>query len=163
MTPHILIVMALVGAPLNASFERIRHPWEHSALAVVAERNDHNPAEHTLVASREDHQRARIRITPSDFSAWIDKMPGAGSKLIVEGAVTVPSGGWSVRLTPASRYAADADVLTLKLTAEPPRRKVTRGVVTIPLRYEKNRASAVLIQIVLENGESFTLPIAEVF
>jgi hypothetical protein len=77
------------------------------------------------------------KILKDEFRAWIDKMPGAGPKLIVTGNVEVPTGGWNVTLKPAVPQGVNPAILILEIRAVPPSGNVTEVITQIKVRYEE--------------------------
>lgn len=67
------------------------------------------------------NEAAKLRVNPRDFEAWLNKMPGEAASLHVEGklgAVTAPTGGWTVTLVDSDRTAGSrTKVLELWATA----------------------------------------------
>jgi hypothetical protein len=167
MRSHTIVAAALIGAALNTAFDHIAQPCElpeHHSLGIFAAGSQVGDTRQvTSVASSDRSGQANLKIVPSSFVAWIDRMPNVGGKLIVEGAVATPSPGWRVQLAPSRHCPTDEGVLLLKLTAASPRRTAAQGVVTIPVRYEQKGANVTLVKIVMENCDGFTLPITEVF
>lgn len=86
------------------------------------------------------------------FKAWIDRMPGAGPKLIVIGDMEVPTGGWRVDLVRRSPQGINPNILILDVAAQPPRGIVTQVITVVPLRYEERPPQHDYTQVTIANG-----------
>lgn len=74
-----------------------------------------------------------------EWGAWINAMPGPGSgrpRLIVKGNVTVPTGGWTLKLEQGPLAESDPPVQTMELLATPPSGMATQAIVTQEVRAE---------------------------
>jgi hypothetical protein len=87
------------------------------------------------------------------FKAWIDRMPGAGPKLIVIGDVQVPTSGWHVWLTPRAPQGINPNILILDVSAQKPSGIVLQVITTIPLRYEEAPPHNEYTQVTIVDGK----------
>jgi hypothetical protein len=75
----------------------------------------------------------------ANWAAWINAMPGPGTgrpRLIVKGDVTVPTGGWTLKLEQGPLAESDPPVQTMELRATPPSGMATQAIVTQEVRAE---------------------------
>lgn len=169
MPAHILVSAALIGAALNPYFTSVegslhRPTHQGADIAVAPRESEPYTSPLAILAGNETSSMAStVKITPSNFIAWIDRMPGAGGKLIVEGLVMTPWHGWHVELTPSRFCPAKDGVILLKLTVRRPRHAVAQGTVALPIRYEQKRPRALRVEVIVDNCSGFDVPVAEVF
>ena len=78
-----------------------------------------------------DTDGACAATSTSNWRAWIDAMPGPERPhLIVNGQVTVPTGGYRIALAPGAVREIDPPVQEFVLTVDPPDGPATQAMVT---------------------------------
>jgi hypothetical protein len=75
----------------------------------------------------------------SNWKAWKNVMPGSKPKLHVTGDLTVPTGGYSAKLSPHTPQGINPQIYLLDLTINPPApdQVVPQVVTTIKVQYEE--------------------------
>ena len=82
-----------------------------------------------------DNLRECPIISSGDWRAWVDAMPGPrGRRLLVTGRVTVPTGGYRVRLELGAVQEIHPPVQQVELIANPPDDGATQAIVTHEVR-----------------------------
>jgi hypothetical protein len=97
------------------------------------------------------------KLLKETFEAWINKMPGSPHKLIVIGAVEVPTPGWKVDLVRAEPQGINPDILLLDVHAVPPSGKVPQIVTRMPVRFEESPPLREYAQVDIRDGSDHVL------
>jgi hypothetical protein len=77
-------------------------------------------------------------LASSDWTAWVNAMPGPGARptLIVTGNVTVPTGGYATRMGPGPTLRSEPPIQHVLLDVTPPSGAATQAVMTLQARGE---------------------------
>lgn len=75
----------------------------------------------------------------SNWKAWRNVVPGSGPTLHVTGEVTVPTGGYTAKLSPQIPQGINPQIYLLNLIVTPPSpdQVVTQAFTTIKVKYEE--------------------------
>jgi hypothetical protein len=101
-----------------------------------------------------------VDIVPENFSAWINKQPPGPASLIVNGTITVPTGGWSASLTRAQPQGTNPNILLLDLRLSKPTGTETQVISDITGRYEESPPAREYTDVTITHADgSFTIPV----
>ncbi|HWJ73384.1 MAG TPA: hypothetical protein VNX29_09490 [Kaistia sp.] len=93
------------------------------------------------------------------FHAWINKMPGAGDKLIVVGMVVFPTTGWTVELEEAVPPGINPSILVLEEREIPPVGGVAMVLTHELARFERPNGGAYQQVTIRTASEEFTIDV----
>jgi hypothetical protein len=94
----------------------------------------------------------------STFKAWIDKMPGAGNKLIVTGEVEFPTSGWKIEIVEAN-VPAIPETIVLDIRSTAPTGTVLQVITRLPVRFEKPKSPDYSNATIRGAGPDFTVEV----
>ena len=83
-----------------------------------------------------DNLRECPIVSSGDWRAWVNAMPGTQRRLLVTGRVTVPTGGYRVRLELGAVQEIHPPIQQVELIAQPPSGGASQAIVTHDVRGE---------------------------
>ncbi|MDP9592084.1 UNVERIFIED_ORG: hypothetical protein J2W19_004666 [Shinella zoogloeoides] len=100
------------------------------------------------------------KLIDGSFTAWIDKMPGAGGALHVKGYAEVSSSGWSGSLEKVTPQGFNPNILLLRAILNPPKDMAADVMSKIELRFDERPAAHPYTQVDIEHGSgSVSVPV----
>jgi hypothetical protein len=94
-----------------------------------------------------------------EFTATLDKMPGANNTLHVRGTVTVPTTGWTVTIDEADPQGVNPNILILDVKKVKPTGPAGDIVEHIPVHFDKLYSADYTDVTIRGDGDEFTIKV----
>ncbi|MEZ5936778.1 MAG: hypothetical protein R3C52_00995 [Hyphomonadaceae bacterium] len=161
--------MRAVSIPVLAAFAALAACSPKDAApagetAPEAAAPDAAAQEDALVTPQSEETADCPVIESSDWTAWLDKMPGPGAQatLRVSGKVVLPTPGFTLSLTAGMADRSAIPVQTLNLSATPPQEQVIQVLTTETVEFSAPAIAEAYRGVRIRCGDQMLAEITEV-